>query len=86
MDSLLFTLPISFRMTRNRSFSDDADQNGAWSYNITLLPELDWSLTASQTVGAAYVTDNMIYTDGSELVLEPAFKNGTFQVLWNWKF
>jgi len=84
--SFLFTFDIQFRMTRNRSFSDDADQNGTWSYNLAINPELDWGLTPKHTLGLAFTSDNMLYTDASAFVFKPAFKNGIVQALWNYKF
>lgn len=85
-DDILLTVPISFRMTRNRNYSDRAHQNGGWAYNLTLLPELYWSLTENHSIGGAFVTDNMLSPNGAEFNSRAAFRNGVVQLLWNMKF
>jgi len=84
--SVLFTIPVVFRMTRYRNYTDSAVLNNRWGYNLNVIPELDWELNSQHTLGAAFVTENLLKSDGSGTDWKNAFKLGVVQAVWYFNF
>lgn len=84
-DSVLLSIPIQFRATKYRNYRDDASLSDRWGYNLSALPELDWTITPMHTVGICFVTNNYMKVDGSGWT-DTAYKQGLVQLVWGLNF
>jgi hypothetical protein len=81
--TLHFYIPLSFRMTKTRDYGEGAENNTQWLYTFYTLPQLDWWISKTQTLGLAFVSDNFIQPDGKKTTWKSGYEKGQFQILWN---
>lgn len=79
-------IPMSFSMKKMRNYNDKADRNDQWKDKMTLQPQLDWWVTQRQTLGLAYISDNLIQSDGRKMMWKEGMEKGYFQLVWNLRF
>lgn len=86
MNNILITIPIVFRANKNRDHFDDSALSDRWGYILSTVPEIDWDINARHTIGAVYVSGNLLKADASGTNWKTGFTKGLIQLLWNIKF